>query len=169
MAKASRDKGARFERAICQDLRSWLGPDWSVERVPAYRQGKGQLGMGGDIACTSQVMKMPFCFELKHYAKFSADNILKPGCKMLQGFWWQARCQADAIQKAPLLLVKRDRAATFALMPLAVLRQINWQWAVEARVQVRVGNKVERVAVVRWDEMRKIDPSCLFGVHNAWC
>ena len=169
MGKASRDKGARFERAICKDLRQWLGEDWSVERVPAYRQGKGQVGMAGDIVCTSDVMRWPFCLELKHYAKFSADHIMTPGCKMLQGFWSQARSQAAAIKKVPLLLVKKDRGAVYALMPLAVLRQINWQWAVQARVQLQCGDRSEKVAAVRWDELTTIDPVCLFGVHDVRC
>lgn len=163
MAKASRDKGARFERAVCKDLRQWLGDEWSVERVPGYRQARGEAGMAGDIVCTSQVMQMPFCFEVKHYAAFSADHIMSPGSKMLEGFWGQARSQADAVGRVPLLLVKRDRGAVYALMPLAVLRQLRWQWSVQARVRVQG----EAVAVVRWDEMLCIDPSCLYGVHNA--
>ena len=172
MGKGSRDKGARFERTIARELREWLGEDWQVQRVPGYRQ-RGEVGQAGDLA-VSGPFRFPFCVEVKHYAGWSTDQLFTPGAAMLRDFWSQTVEQAEAVDLLPLLLVRRDRGQTIAVMPLGAARRIVWKWAHQARVLVRSdqhidAGRVDRVCAVRWLELVKVDPSSLYGLIDGRC
>ncbi len=170
MGKASRDKGARFERSIARDLRQWLGTDWQVERLPGYRQ-RGEVGQAGDLV-VSGPFDFPFAIECKHYAGWSLDQLFTPEAAMLADFWRQAVEQAERVDKLPMLIVKRDRGQAVAFMPLDIVRRIVWRWAHEARIVVRYdqdgeGERVDRVCAVRWLELVNVDPAALYGLADA--
>ena len=160
MGKASRDKGARFERQIARDVRDWLGFDWTVQRNPGDRQ-KGEGGQAGDLVISGP-FAFPFCIEAKHYALWRPDILLHDGSALLLSFWRQASAQAESVGLVPLLLVKGDRRPTFAVLPLWALRRLGWDWKTEIRLRVSVDDVGhERLAAVPWADLVDVDPIAL--------
>ena len=170
MGKASRDKGARFERSIASGLREWLGPDWQVERLPGYRQ-RGEVGQAGDLVVSGPFV-FPFAIECKHYKGWRLDQLFTPDASMLADFWRQTVEQAERVDRLPLLLVHKDRGQTLAIMPLDIVRRIVWRWDHEARIVVRYDQgtdtgRVDRVCAVRWLELVNVDPAALYGLADG--
>ena len=104
--RKSRNKGANFERAIAKRLRQWLGDDWTVSRNPTDRQ-KGKTG-AGEFEIVGP-FPFPFAIECKAHESFSYGQMFRnPVTGPLPSFWDQAKRQAEAAEKAPLLLLKKS-------------------------------------------------------------
>ena len=167
MGKASRDKGARFERSIVRDVKAWLA-DWKVARNPGDRQS-GEVGEAGDLIVSSGPFRFPFSVECKHYAGVGPEALLRDQSAALVSFWLQACRQAETVEAVPLLVMRRDRGKTYALMPdyaAARLKQAAGgdPWRVEVRVRLQLdepGHR-DRIVAVLWEDLIKVRPIALF-------
>ncbi len=112
--RKSRNKGANFERAIAKRLRQWLGDDWEVKRNPTDRQ-KGKTG-AGEFEIVGP-FDFPFAIECKAHESFGYGQLFKdPITGPFISFWDQAKMQAEAAEKAPLLLLKKNSGPVLAAM-----------------------------------------------------
>ena len=120
--KKSRNKGANFERAIAARLRQWLGDDWTVKRNPTDRQ-KGKAG-AGEFEIVGP-FPFPFAIECKAHESFDYGQLFRtPVTGPFEGFWEQAKAQADAAEKLPLLLLKRNNGPILVAMGLNIFSDI---------------------------------------------
>lgn len=105
----SKQKGGRFERAICKWFTEWTG--YEFNRVPASGglRWKNAENITSDVACTDSKHSRRFCFsiECKSYSELKFEHILleKKSCKILK-FWEQAREDAHRAGKLPMLIMK---------------------------------------------------------------
>ena len=107
----SRTKGKTFEQAIANDLRTWLGDGWSVERNPTDRQ-RGATGTAGEFAIKGPAGSEPFpwCIECKARAEWHEGQLWRvPVVGQVREYWRQAVRQAAAVGLRPLLIAKRNR------------------------------------------------------------
>ena len=112
--KKSRNKGANFERAVATKLREWLGDEWTVSRNPTDRQ-KGKTG-AGEFEVVGP-FRFPFAIECKARESFDYGQLLRvPATGPFISFWGQAKDQAGAAEKAPLLIFKRNNGPVLAAM-----------------------------------------------------
>ncbi len=115
--RKSRNKGANFERAIAKKLREWLGEDWEVKRNPTDRQ-KGKTG-AGEFEIVGP-FEFPYAIECKAHESFDYGQLFRvPVTGPFISFWEQAKDQADAAEKSPLLIFKRNNGP--------VLVALNWR------------------------------------------
>ena len=110
MAKInSKNKGSRFERAVCKIFQEWSGYEFS--RVPASGglRWKKTDNITSDITCTDPKHGRRFCFavECKSYQDIRFEHILLglKSCKV-HHFWKQAESDAKRANKIPLLIMK---------------------------------------------------------------
>jgi hypothetical protein len=97
--KASRDKGQRGEREVCQLLGDLLGVDLS-RTLDQTRDG------GADI-----VWEL-WAIEVKRRIKYTQGDVMK---------WWDQACQqAKTLGKHPVLLYRADREEWECLMPYSL-------------------------------------------------
>lgn len=105
----SKNKGSRFERAICKWFQDWTGYEFS--RVPASGglRWKKTDNITSDITCTDpkHSKKFRLSVECKFYHEIKFEHILlgNKGCKILS-FWDQACSDADRGNKIPVLIMK---------------------------------------------------------------
>ena len=112
--KKSRNKGANFERAIAKRLREWLGDDWTVKRNPTDRQ-KGKAG-AGEFEIVGP-LPFPFAIECKAHESFDYGQLFRtPLTGPFVGFWEQAKAQAEAAEKRPLLFIKKNNGPVIAVL-----------------------------------------------------
>lgn len=106
----SRDKGARAELKVRDELRSLTNLKW--ERIPAsgalaaVHQLKGDLYIPGEYNI--------YCIEVKHYAddKFTS-KILTDSKPQIDLWWEQTIREAHEVNKKPMLIFKHDRSKLF--------------------------------------------------------
>lgn len=109
MAVNSKNKGNRFERAICKFFKDWSGYEFS--RVPASGglRWKKTDNITSDITCTDpkHARKFPFSIECKSYQDIRFEHILlgNKTCK-IASFWKQASDDAKRADKIPILIMK---------------------------------------------------------------
>lgn len=105
----SKNKGNRFERAICKWFQSWTGYEFS--RVPASGglRWKKTDNITSDITCTDPDHARDFLFsvECKSYQDIKFEHVLlgNKNCKISQ-FWEQTTRDAKRGDKIPLLVMK---------------------------------------------------------------
>lgn len=109
----SRQKGARAETVVRDELRKLTGLQW--ERIPvsgalsAVHQLKGDLYVVG--------MYNNYCVEVKHYAEDQLSSSYLTGVNpQLSQFWGQTVREAGQVSKIPLLIYKYDRSKLYACM-----------------------------------------------------
>jgi hypothetical protein len=106
----SRDKGARAETAVRDELRKATGLKW--ERVPGSGALDEKHGLKGDLYVPGE--KNLYCVEVKHYAEDHLTSELLTGKSPILLDWWaQAVRQAKQVDKKPLLIFKHDRSKLF--------------------------------------------------------
>ena len=162
MGKKSRNKGANFERAIARQLREWLGEDWEVKRNPTDRQ-KGKTG-AGEFEIVGP-FDFPFAIECKAHESFDYSQLFRvPVTGPFDSFWAQALRQAEAAEKAPLLIFKRNNGP--------VLAALNWKgfWPLLAASGVDSIHNLLRLydydcVVVPIEVLFKISPLSLYEVR----
>tara|TARA_R110002167_G_scaffold74157_1_gene207675 strand:+ start:673 stop:1098 length:426 start_codon:yes stop_codon:yes gene_type:complete len=103
----SRNKGATFEREICNLFNLELGAVFNFRRdLEQYRSASH-----GDVSCDDP--NWPFVVELKRYASGPHGG---------QTAWWnQAKTAAVAVNKAPILIYKYDRQHAVCMMELKTI------------------------------------------------
>lgn len=107
----SRDKGARAELAIRDELRKLTAHKW--ERVPSSGALSPIHLLKGDLYIPGK--DNVFCVECKHYAEDQlSTGILTNKNPQLLDWWLQSLRQANQVNKLPLLLFKHDRSKIFA-------------------------------------------------------
>lgn len=148
MSVNSRTKGKAFEQAIARDLRAWLGEDWLVERNQTDRQ-RGATGTAGEFSVMRREPAsgpaFSWCLECKAHASWDEGQLWRsPVVGPLPGWWEQARRQAAAVGKRPVLVAKRDRGEV-----LAFVRASDWDRPVAPPWQ-HVSVADEFVLGMRW-------------------
>ncbi len=107
----SRDKGARAELKVRDDMRSLTGLKW--ERVPGSGALHEKHGLKGDLYLVGS--HNHYCVEVKHYTSCHINHLLINGTSpQLLEWWQQALRQAKQVNKKPLLIFKHDRSKLYA-------------------------------------------------------
>ncbi len=107
----SREKGARAETVVRDELRTLTGHKW--ERVPGSGALDEKHGLKGDLYIPQK--DNVYAVEVKHYAEdhFNSGLFTDKNPQLIE--WWkQAKRQATQVGKKPLLLFKHDRSKIFA-------------------------------------------------------
>ena len=96
LVKNGRRIGAQFERKIANELRNWLGEDWTVSRnEPSYQCGLD--GRAGEFHCVGP-MEMPLVWELKAEKRFKLAHLFRsPLVGPIEAYWQQASAQAASV------------------------------------------------------------------------
>jgi len=111
----SREKGARAELKIRDELRELTGLRW--ERVPASGALDAVHGLKGDLYVPNS--NNLFCVECKHYADDQVSSLILTGKNPILMSWWeQAVTQAKKVNKDPLLIFKYDRSKSLVATEL---------------------------------------------------
>lgn len=122
MAVDSRDKGARAELKVRDELRAITGLKW--ERVPGSGALNEKHGLKGDVYVPNE--KNLYCVEIKHYADDHVNTGLFTHKNPQLIEWWEQTLRESAqVNKKPLLIYKHDRSKLFAAfleMPSASYR-----------------------------------------------
>lgn len=121
-----REKGNKYENAVCRVLSVWLFPDLDpktpVEHLPFRRRStsvmpiEGHWNGAGDILHRPGLEKRwPFCVECKHVEGWTLDGLFNE--KWPVWSWWaQAERQAARARRRPLLVCGRNRQRDYALL-----------------------------------------------------
>ena len=154
--KNSRTKGHNFERAICRDLREWLGDEWRVQRNLDDDQ-TGSRGRAGDILVDGGPHPWPFAIEAKTGYGLRSSHLWK-GSATLEAMWAQARSQADAVALDPMLVVKPAETGhpTLVMMPPGCRRRLR---VPDVTMKMHIGGEV--VAVMLWHRLMEVAPAAL--------
>jgi len=116
MAKKSRDKGGRGERAAAKEFRPWWGTDFA--RTPgsggfATQRFRDDWNAAGDLVTPDPTF--PFCVEVKWVEDWTLEQLLRnDGCLVYQ--WWQqvqGECPQD---KLPLLVFKKNQHPFYCMI-----------------------------------------------------
>lgn len=106
----SREKGARAETTVRDELRKLTGLKW--ERVPGSGALNEKHGLKGDLYIPNE--KNVFCVEVKHYAEDQLTSKILTGKNPQLIEWWkQAVRQGKQVDRKPLLIFKHDRSKIF--------------------------------------------------------
>lgn len=106
----SKEKGARAESKVRDELRKHTGHDW--QRVPLSGALDARLGLKGDIFIPNK--KNIYCIEVKHYKDDHLNSKVLTGKNPQLIEWWeQAIREAKQTHKKPLLIFKHDRSKIF--------------------------------------------------------
>ena len=135
-----RRKGAAFERKIAGMLRLWLAPDatgelWSVMRAQTDRQKGQDPEHAGEfvIQCLSRpALRFGWAIECKaerawHESQLWSSPPTGPiaSTASRRGYWQQAVEQASAVQKTPVLVVKRNAGPVLAILERKALAKLD--------------------------------------------
>jgi hypothetical protein len=156
-----REKGNKYENAICRVLSVWLFPDLDpktpIEHLPFRRRStsvmpiEGHWNGAGDILHRPDLeSRWPFCVECKHVEGWSLDGAFSE--KWPVWSWWaQAERQAARAGRKPLLVCGRNRKPDYAL-----LRAEDAPWLAQRLQVVRVERpKHPPVAIVLLGDLVK--------------
>ncbi|CAB4134121.1 hypothetical protein UFOVP273_17 [uncultured Caudovirales phage] len=106
----SRDKGARAETTVRDELRKVTGHQW--ERVPGSGALNEKHGLKGDLYIPNE--KNNYCVEVKHYSECQIDHTLISGKNPQLLEWWeQTTRQGQQVSREPLLIFKHDRSKLY--------------------------------------------------------
>lgn len=147
-----KQKGAAFERHICQALSLWLSGGerqdllWRSamsggRATVAHKKGVKLTTQGGDISAIDPlgaVLTDNFCIEVKFYKDLDIQAFLL-GKGKLTAFWKQVTRDASRYGKEPMLIAKQNIYPTMVLV--RSISPLAWK---------REGNIVTRAKFVRW-------------------
>lgn len=153
--------GKRFERRVASELReivASLPGEWKVARNQTDRQ-KGQVADGSGEYTIEGPRRFPWTFELKDGSGFRlqhlfTDPVPSPlaSTKKSEGFWAQARRQAQVVDRFPILVVREPGKDDFEF---AILRPVHRAMLVElADVRATITVEGERLDVCMWRTVR---------------
>lgn len=105
----SRNKGNRNERGAASLITAWTSKKF--ERTPSSGglQWKSSFSKG-DIVCTVEGHRFPFCVEVKAHKEIDFSHLLNPKIKNIKiiEFWEQCLRDATSCNKIPLLMMRYD-------------------------------------------------------------
>jgi len=141
-----KQKGAAFERKICQQLSLWVSDGEAKDlfwrsamsggrATVARKRGQKLARQAGDvtaIAPEGHQLTEQFYIELKHVANLALARFLLEGTGKLAEFWRTACVEADAYSKSPLLIAKQNRYPT-----LVMVRRDDFSLLVQGTLRMR--------------------------------
>jgi len=117
-----KQKGAAFERAVCEDLSLWVSHGkrddlfWRSamsggRATVKHKTGKANVTQGGDICAVDpagHALVGPFAIECKFYRDLKLDTSFIRGYGPLIVFWREAVHMAKRQGKIPMLIAKQN-------------------------------------------------------------
>jgi len=112
MGKASRDKGAAFERRICKIMGEAYGVE--LRRTP-LSGGWAQHydDVAGDVVAVKG--EFPYCVECKNQEGWKLESLLTEKHAWFDA-WWNQLIKACPADKMPLLIFSRNFAPEYVAM-----------------------------------------------------
>jgi len=119
-----RNKGNKYENAICLALSRWLLPSLPfparVEQLPFRRRSTSIMPLDGHWNGTGDILhrpdiEWPFCVECKRIEGWTLDGVFNDGWPVWD-WWLQAWKQARSAGLAPMLLLGRNRKPDYVLL-----------------------------------------------------
>lgn len=126
----SKSKGASFERETCVALSLWLSNGVSDaclwrsamsggRATIGKRAGKTRESQSGDISAVSSLghkLTDRFSVECKFYKDIDLESLIYARKGKLAEFWKQARADAAASKKQPMLIAKQNRRPALVML-----------------------------------------------------
>jgi len=128
-AGGGKQKGAAFERRICQQLSLWVSDGTAKDlfwrsamsggrATVARKRGHKLARQAGDVTAVAfegHQLTDSFYIELKHVADLALSRFLLEGTGTLAKFWETTCTEANAYSKHPLLIAKQNRYPVFVV------------------------------------------------------
>lgn len=125
-----KQKGAAFERKICEQLSRMIQPDtdetlfWRSamsggRSTVQHKKGKRNTTQSGDITCVhpdGNWLTAHFFIEAKFYRNLQIQSALLEDRGALANFWRIACNQAQRHKKHPMLIARENRTRTLLLL-----------------------------------------------------
>lgn len=106
----SREKGARAESTVRNELKDLTGLGW--ERTPGSGALNEKHGLKGDLYIPNR--ENIYCVEVKHYEDDQiSTKILTDKSPIFLDWWKQTLRQAGQVGRKPLLIFKHNRSKLF--------------------------------------------------------
>ena len=126
--KNSREKGARYERAIAEKFMDWCG--WPVKRTPqsgGWAKGD-EFGVAGDLVCTKKLFK--FHVEIKNRQHWALTDLItgvrNKGSRSLVEWWAQTTNECPP-KKIPILVFTKNTFPDFIMIRQSDMDAVhNW-------------------------------------------
>ena len=129
----SKNKGSRFERAVCRDLSLWVsgGQREDVFWRSAMSGGRATIGLrrgasrgaqAGDVSAVVAIgerLLNHVVVECKHYKELDLFSGLASDSGKLYRFWHELRAYATKFGKQPMLVARQNLMPTVCLLPEA--------------------------------------------------
>ena len=108
MPTNSKNKGNRFERAICKFFKDWSGYEFSRVPQSGGLRWKKADNITSDVICTDDKhgRRFPFSIECKFHKEIKFEDILLDNKSKILEFWEQATGDAHRAKKIPLLIMR---------------------------------------------------------------
>lgn len=108
MPTNSKNKGNRFERAICKFFKEWSGYEFSRVPQSGGLRWKKADNITSDVICTDDKhgRRFPFSIECKFHKEIKFEDILLDNKSKILEFWEQASGDAHRAKKIPLLIMR---------------------------------------------------------------
>lgn len=108
MPTNSKNKGNRFERAICKFFKDWSGYEFSRVPQSGGLRWKKTDNITSDVICTDDKhsRRFPFSIECKFHKEIKFEDILLDNKSKILEFWKQATSDAVRAKKIPLLIMR---------------------------------------------------------------
>lgn len=108
MPTNSKNKGNRFERAICKFFKEWSGYEFSRVPQSGGLRWKKADNITSDVVCTDDKhgRRFPFSIECKFHKEIKFEDILLDNKSKILEFWDQASGDANRAKKLPLLIMR---------------------------------------------------------------
>jgi len=167
-----RDKGNKYENAICLAFSRWLFPELPqttrVERLPFRRRTTSVVPLDGHWHGAGDILHRPdlphpwpFCVECKRVEGWTLDGSFAATWPVWS--WWsQALAQARRVGRAPLLICGRNRRPDYVLLRLGDAICLALSRSVQLQ---RPGHPLVAVALLR--DLTAVEPTLLSRVSMA--
>lgn len=133
-----KQKGAAFERHVCERLSTWVSNGKSKDlfwrsamsggrATVASRKGEKHKRHAGDVTATSalgEALTSRFFIECKCVKKLAFDSFLIDGKGELSKYWRTACAQAKGLDLSPMLIAKENRRPPIVFVRCGELRRI---------------------------------------------
>jgi Holliday junction resolvase len=102
----SRSKGSKNERKIAHILKEWSGYEFTRTPSSGGLRWQKTNNTAGDIVCTDEFHRFPFCIEGKSYKEINFEHLIYLPKNNILEFWAQATADAERAKKLPLLFMR---------------------------------------------------------------
>lgn len=150
----SKQKGAGYERKVCQQLSRWLSGGrrkdlfWRSamsggRATLAHAKGIKLATQGGDVSAIDPLgapLTETFCIEIKFYKDLDLAAFLQ-GKGKLAKFWKQAKVDAKKYGKEPMLIAKQNMQPPLVLVRIGCyIQQDGWTVWRSRKYDLAMGN-----------------------------